>query len=141
MSNNLTEHEKADMETEIESLRAQLRAIGGEVVVTTDNTGRCVAVTRQDDEGRILSVIWEVSQVPDWRPIESAPRGTEAILVWCPSRRNTYVVSWKKWAHKECWVHFSPGYPELEELPSLWRPVPAPQAQEANPPLVPGAEF
>lgn len=34
----------------------------GEVVVTTDESGRCVAVTRQDSEGRILSVIWEASE-------------------------------------------------------------------------------
>ena len=31
----------------------------GEVVVTTDAAGRCIAVTRQDSESRILSVIWE----------------------------------------------------------------------------------
>src|SRR5690606_29064692 len=34
----------------------------GEVVVTTDQAGRCVAVTRQDSEGRILSTIWEASE-------------------------------------------------------------------------------
>lgn len=31
----------------------------GEVVVTTDETGACVAVTRQDEEGRILETIWQ----------------------------------------------------------------------------------
>ena len=31
----------------------------GEVVVTTNQQGQCVAVTRQDDEGKILSVIWQ----------------------------------------------------------------------------------
>ena len=31
----------------------------GHVTVTTDESGRAVAVTRQDDEHRILSVIWE----------------------------------------------------------------------------------
>ena len=40
----------------------------GEVVVITNQLGHCVAVTRQDDEGRILSVIWEakpqVKQTP-----------------------------------------------------------------------------
>lgn len=36
--------------------------IQGEVVVTTDEDGRCVAVTRQDEEGRILSVIWEAKE-------------------------------------------------------------------------------
>ena len=31
----------------------------GEVVVTTDEYGQVVAVTRQDEDGRILSIIWE----------------------------------------------------------------------------------
>lgn len=34
-------------------------AMDGEVVVTTDQQGRCVAVTRQDDEGRVLKIIWQ----------------------------------------------------------------------------------
>ena len=33
-----------------------------EVVVTTNQQGQCVAVTRQDDEGQILSVIWQAKQ-------------------------------------------------------------------------------
>ncbi len=36
----------------------------GEVVVTTDASGRCVCVTRQDEEGQILSVIWEAEPIP-----------------------------------------------------------------------------
>lgn len=41
------------------------------VVVTTDENGRCVAVTRQDEEGRILSVIWEAAEqrFPEQEPI------------------------------------------------------------------------
>lgn len=35
-----------------------------DVVVTTDESGSCVAVTRQDGEGRILSVIWEAAEQP-----------------------------------------------------------------------------
>lgn len=31
----------------------------GEVVVTTDEDGNCVLVSRKDEESRILSVIWE----------------------------------------------------------------------------------
>lgn len=31
----------------------------GEVVVTTNKAGQCVCVSRQDEDGRILSVIWE----------------------------------------------------------------------------------
>lgn len=36
----------------------------GEVVVTTNQKDACVAVTRQDAEGQILSVIWEAKQPP-----------------------------------------------------------------------------
>lgn len=35
---------------------------GGDVVVTTDESGKCVAVTRQDEDGKILSVIWEAEK-------------------------------------------------------------------------------
>lgn len=49
-------------------ITAEVRAIAtalseqGEVTTTTDASGRCVAVTRQDGEGRILSTIWEASE-------------------------------------------------------------------------------
>jgi hypothetical protein len=49
-----------DWEAEIADLRAQLAARSepvGEVVVTRHPDGRIVAVTRQDADGRILSVI------------------------------------------------------------------------------------
>jgi len=42
---------------------ATLLSEHGEVVVTTDESGRCVAVTRQDSEGRILSTIWEAPEL------------------------------------------------------------------------------
>lgn len=39
------------------------QAQAGAVVITTDpDTGQCVAVTRQDDEGRVLSVIWQAPE-------------------------------------------------------------------------------
>ncbi len=34
-------------------------AAPGVVTVTCDEGGQCVAVTRNDEEGKILSVIWE----------------------------------------------------------------------------------
>ncbi len=43
----------------------------GHVVVTRNEAGQAVAVTRQDDDGRILSVIAEF-EYPQWQPIESA---------------------------------------------------------------------
>lgn len=36
--------------------------VSAPVVVTTDSSGRCVLVSRQDEEGRILEVIWEASK-------------------------------------------------------------------------------
>lgn len=30
----------------------------GEVVISTDHKGRCVAVTRQDDDGHVIKTIW-----------------------------------------------------------------------------------
>lgn len=50
-------------EERVHSLREALQhpETWSEVVVTTNIKGECVAVTRQDPEGRILSVIWESS--------------------------------------------------------------------------------
>ena len=43
-----------------EAARKVIKAVKiGEVVVTTNEAGECVAVTRQDEDGKILSVIWE----------------------------------------------------------------------------------
>ncbi len=46
------------------TLRAALTPPEGHVVVTRNEAGQAVAVTRQDDEGRILSVIAEF-EVPE----------------------------------------------------------------------------
>lgn len=67
----------------IEELLAEIaRLKHGEVVVTKNEAGQIVAVTRQDDDGKILSVIAESSsceqaqRVPDgWKlvPVEPTP--------------------------------------------------------------------
>jgi len=63
LSARLTLKEVEPEFAEVAALAAKLesiaRAAPGDVVVTTDASGRCVAVTRQDKEHRILSVIWE----------------------------------------------------------------------------------
>ncbi len=66
-----------------------------------------------------------------WQPIETAPKTSRAILVWCPERRNTYVVTW--WSIDESrtsWVHFGGTSGELYETPSHWMPLPEPPATE-----------
>ena len=50
----------------------------GCVTVTTDESGRAVAVTRQDDDHRILSVIWEA---PVAAPVRLTDEGI-ANIVW-----------------------------------------------------------
>lgn len=53
------EPEFAEVFALVNQLEKIARGGPGDVVVTTDKKGRCVAVTRQDREHRILSVIWE----------------------------------------------------------------------------------
>lgn len=42
-----------------EAWQAATKAERESLVITTTRTGECVLVSRQDEEGRILSVIWE----------------------------------------------------------------------------------
>lgn len=64
---------------ELHKDNAELREVG-EVVVTTDpNTGNCVAVTRQNAEGKMLSVIWEKPQQSTLGQFSS--RGPEGDLL------------------------------------------------------------
>ena len=50
----------------------------GQVTVTTDESGRVVSVTRQDDEHRILSVIWEA---PVTAPVRLTDRDKDGLAV------------------------------------------------------------
>lgn len=58
----------------------------------------------------------------EWRPIESAPRTSHSILVWCEDRRNCYTVCW--WDN--AWRHFGGRDSALTETPTHWLPLPAP---------------
>jgi hypothetical protein len=64
------------------------------------------------------------STTTGWQPIETSPRNTKARLVWCPERRNTYVVVWSYLLPG--WIHFSGGDRELREEPTHWMPLPKP---------------
>lgn len=54
----------------------------GEVTITTNEKGECVAVTRQDEEGRILSLLWEKQgeQVPDKAVMRCRKCGDECTV-------------------------------------------------------------
>lgn len=57
------------LERELAALRRQPV---GEIVVSCDENGQCVSITRQDDEGQILSVVWELE-------VKHPPARTEGL--------------------------------------------------------------
>jgi hypothetical protein len=61
-----------------------------------------------------------------WQPIETTPKTARARIVWCPERRNAYVVSWSELLPG--WIFFGGGGWALREEPSHWMPLPAPPA-------------
>lgn len=63
------------LEQENQALTAKLaeQETLGEVVVTTTEDGVCVVVSRQDEEGRILSVIWEAPEPAKKEKADATP--------------------------------------------------------------------
>ena len=60
-----------------------------------------------------------------WRPINDCPKTSWSRLVWCPDRRNTYLVSWDM-VDNRGWLIFG-GNCLLTETPTMYRerpPVP-----------------
>ena len=82
----------------VAELRATMSSVApvtekpGKVVITTNIAGHCVAVTRQDEEGRILSVIWSAEKPPELESAMSYLRLVDAMgyckgttqLEWTP---------------------------------------------------------
>lgn len=63
-----------------------------------------------------------------WQPIETAPLTSQARLVWCAERKNTYVASWmaEYETREPGWHHFAVGMPKMDETPTHWMPLPDP---------------
>ena len=62
-----------------------------------------------------------------WQPIETAPKTSKAILVYCAHRRNTYTAYYSRkdeFVHTSEWRHFG-GVGEMAEDPTHWMPIPA----------------
>lgn len=65
----------------------------------------------------------------EWRPIETAPKTSKAILVYCSERMNTYVVSWGQlggFLGNKGWRHFGGNSDLSYEEPTYWMPLPNP---------------
>ncbi|MGO4718056.1 DUF551 domain-containing protein [Stenotrophomonas sp. 2MCAF14_2] len=68
------------------------------------------------------------TRAPQWQPIESAPKTTRSILVWCPERQNQYMVFWDSRYEGE-WRTVGGGT-SITEAPTHWQPLPAPPEVE-----------
>lgn len=74
------------------------------------------AIVKQRDEARVSAT------ARAWQPIETAPKSSRAILVYCSTIKCTFGVTWD--STDGCWIHFG-GRGELtEDLPSYWMPMP-----------------
>lgn len=74
---------------------------------------------RQRDElHAALNRELERRRAGDWRPIDTAPKDSVAILLWCPERKNIHKCWWRNGE----WVHRS-GEVLMEE-PTRWQPLP-----------------
>lgn len=85
------------------ALRAALEQPQGGVVVTTNQQGHCIAVTRQDEEGRILSVVWESKQPQvEQEPVGEAGSmpGTDGFTMAC-FRASDVPVGTKLYTHPQ----------------------------------------
>jgi hypothetical protein len=54
-----------------------------------------------------------------WMPIETAPKDREAVLLWCPERKNIQKCWWRDGAWQR-------NNDTLMEEPTHWQPLPAP---------------
>lgn len=110
----------------------------GDVVVTTNEAGDCVAVTRQDADHRVLSVLWERPQVD--APPAAVPEGmvlvprepTEAqwsglarsIMMWLdfdPSQKTPrYLFQYLEWSGVDIpeWLRKESEMQALDHVPS-----------------------
>lgn len=63
-----------------------------------------------------------------WQPIETAPKTSKAILVYCAERKNIYTANYGKvggFLQADGWRHFGNGG-DMTEAPTHWQPLPPP---------------
>jgi hypothetical protein len=76
--------------------------------------------TRRQAEWAV-ELLEELGVLPNWQPIDSAPKDSHSRLVWCPERLNIYIVTW---SHNGEWVHFGSGGRPLTQEATHWAPLP-----------------
>lgn len=102
---------------------------------------RCVAYIAAMSPDTTLALLAYIAELEAgrWQPIETAPKTSHAIMVWCPEWCNTYEVTWNSIFHlsdewperrKPGWQHFG-GDRRLLEVPTHWRHLPMPPEDAA----------
>lgn len=70
-----------------------------------------------------------IEALDKWQPIETAPKTSKSIMVYCADRKNTYIVNWGKcngFLGKDCWKIFGGSSDLSYEEPTHWQPLPEP---------------
>ena len=80
---------------------------------------------REAEAARAIAAGWRPLV---WQPIETAPKTPKAILVWCPSIRCTFAVTWVRNGRDSGWEFFGSST-RLREVPTHWMPLPEPPEQ------------
>lgn len=92
-----------------------------ERLVRERNDYQARVIPAETEVVRLEAVIADMNaEESGWRDIVSAPRSGPAFLVWCPERRNVYLVI----HHNKCLQHFAPGGDPLRERATHWMPLP-----------------
>jgi hypothetical protein len=67
-----------------------------------------------------------------WEDVKSAPKTGSAILVWVPSNKCTYCVSWRDARHGDpaCWLVFGGGWRDHIQGATHWMPLPTPPTEQ-----------
>ena len=67
-----------------------------------------------------------------WRPIGTAPRDGQAVLIWCPNEYEgnggPHVAAYMDWPDHPGWY----SHVSAQHSPSHWMPLPEPPAAQAE---------
>ena len=98
-----------------------------------ERVARAISVAELGHDGDWRAYLNEtdaaIAEVLRWLPMETAPRTTKTILVWCPERQNTHAVYWRD-GKPEGWCFAGSGVVRVvTEEPTDWMTLPPPPAE------------
>jgi hypothetical protein len=85
-------------------------------------------------------ILWLIAQIPQWRPIESAPTDGTKFLAWITdSGCHFHVVSWDQ-SKYDTWVWWPMGWTVKQKYIRGWMPLPNPPTDAPREPEAQGKE-